>query len=172
VCRMSRIWLASGHRGRLSGGGNHRGSIFRLLLGQALLARGGLTPCKSWGVKSDSSQACTALGIDLSALRMAETPVEKAVTQYVAQMPFLWIGINDDPGPSSLRAAIERNSVALLSNYKREPLDRPSPAWLGHCSDRALVRGSGLWNQQHTEVTHDPKFLDLFEGIIERVGAN
>src|SRR4051794_34688360 len=41
------------HRGLVSGGGNHRGSIFRLLVGQALLARGAAPPCASWGVKGD-----------------------------------------------------------------------------------------------------------------------
>ena len=39
----------SQHRGPISSGrGNHRGSIFRLLVGLALIERGGLT-CTSWG---------------------------------------------------------------------------------------------------------------------------
>jgi hypothetical protein len=38
------------HAGKSSGsGGNHRGSIFRLLVGEALIARGGCLPCPSWG---------------------------------------------------------------------------------------------------------------------------
>ena len=44
------------HRGGASGRGNHRGSIFRLLVGQALLTRGGLPPCPSWGVKGDAAE--------------------------------------------------------------------------------------------------------------------
>jgi hypothetical protein len=44
------------HRGGASGRGNHRGSIFRLLVGQALLTRGGLPPCPSWGVKGDAAR--------------------------------------------------------------------------------------------------------------------
>ena len=66
------------HRGGNTGGGNHRGSIFRLLVGQALLARGGLPPCLSWGVKGDAAKAREALGIDRQTLTAAEAPVEKA----------------------------------------------------------------------------------------------
>src|SRR5690606_38910230 len=36
------------HRGTAAGSGNHRGSIFRLLVGQALLERGSLPLCPSW----------------------------------------------------------------------------------------------------------------------------
>src|ERR1019366_10193864 len=51
------------HRGQTSGLGNHRGSIFRLLVGQALLARGGLHPCRSWGVKGNITEASIALNV-------------------------------------------------------------------------------------------------------------
>jgi hypothetical protein len=43
------------HRGHGSGGGNHRGSIFRLLVGQALTARGDIPGAASWGVKGVAS---------------------------------------------------------------------------------------------------------------------
>jgi hypothetical protein len=67
--------------------------------------------------------------------------------------------VDDEPGPSSVRRAIERNSIALLSNHDRLSLDPPSPEWLGHSSDRLLVRHSGLWNQRHVDEAHDPAFL-------------
>ena len=86
-------------------------------------------------------------------------------------MPFLWLDINDEPGPDSLRGVIERNAIALLSNHGRTPLDPPSPGWLGYASDRSLVRDSGLWNQRHAEETHDPAFLDVLETLIARTGA-
>ena len=154
------------HRGSASGSGNHRGSIFRLLLGQALLARGELAPCKSWGVKSDAAKASAAVGMSREALASAEAPVEQAVTHYIGAMQFLWLNIDDEPGPESLRGAIERNAIALLSNQGRAPFDPPSSEWLGHISDRPLVRASGLWNQRHVEETHDPAFLDIFEMMI------
>ena len=83
-------------------------------------------------------------------------------------MPFLWIELDDDPGPLSVRGTMERNAIALLSNYGRAPLDSPSARWLGRSSNRSLVRDSGLWNQRHVEEVHDPTFLDLFEAAVHR----
>ena len=62
------------HRGQASGRGNHRGSIFRLLVGQALLARGRLPHCSSWGVKGDISQASIALNASRDILAADEAP--------------------------------------------------------------------------------------------------
>jgi hypothetical protein len=97
---------------------------------------------------------------------MAEAPIERAVSRYIAVMPFLWLDINDEPGSNSLRGTIERGAIALLSNYNRTPFDPPSLDWLGHSSSRTLVLGSGLWNQRHVEETYDPSFLDAFEKIV------
>jgi hypothetical protein len=66
-------------------------------------------------------------------------------------MPFLWLSIEDDAGPHRLRSYIERNSIALLSNYHKLALDPPSQSWLGHHSHRERVRKSGLWNQNHVD---------------------
>ena len=154
------------HRGSLSGGGNHRGSIFRLLVGEALLARGELVPCDSWGIKSDIAKASTVLGSSREKLASDEAPIEQAASYHLAHMPFLWLSIDDDPGPKSLRGMLERNAIALVSNYLRESLDPPTPGWLGLFSDRKLVCGSGLWNQRHVGETHDPAFLDVLEKLI------
>ena len=35
-----------------------------------------------------------------------------------------------NPGANSSRGAIERNAIALLSNYQRPVLYLPSPRWL------------------------------------------
>jgi hypothetical protein len=156
------------HRGQSSGLGNHRGSIFRLLVGQALLARGGLGPCGSWGAKGDITKASIALNVSRESLAAEEAPVERDVSKYIGNMPFLWLDVGDEPGPSSLRGIIERNAIALLSNYQRLVIDTPSPGWLGNASNRPLVRGSGLWNQRHVEETHNPAFLVSVETAIER----
>lgn len=155
------------HRGGASGDGNHRGSIFRLLVGQALQARGDFPPCTSWGMKGDIAKASAALGVDRAVLAAGEAPIERAVSRYLSAMPLLWVEIDDQPGPASLRGVIERNAVALLSNWGRAPLDPPSPLWLGRFSDRPFVSGSGLWNQRHVEETHDPGFLDAVEKLID-----
>ena len=39
-------------------------------------------------------------------------------------MSFLWLPIGDEPGPNSRRGYMERNAIALLSNYGKDPLDR------------------------------------------------
>jgi hypothetical protein len=155
-------------RGQSSGLGNHRGSIFRLLVGQAMLARGGLDPCSSWGVKGEISQASAVLNVSRNTLAADEAPVELNVSKYIGSMPFLWLGVGDEPGPNSLCGVIERNAIALLSNYQRPVLDPPSPGWLGNASNRPLVRDSGLWNQRHVEEAHDPAFLVNVEIAIER----
>ncbi len=161
----------SQHRGNLSGGGNHRGSIFRLLIGQALLASGAHPLCTSWGVKGDKRKACEAVGMDRQTLDALELPIELAVSNYIAALPFLWLDIEDEPSQESLRGFIERHSIALLSNHDRPFLDPPSEKWLGHYSNRKLVRESGLWNQNHVEETRDPDFLGALEEIVQDTGA-
>ena len=98
--------------------------------------------------------------------RDMETHVERAVSEYIGQMPFLWLAIDDSPGKNSLRGHIERNAIALLSNREKPPLDSPSPAWLGLDCPREKVRTSGLWNQNHVDEAYDPAFLDTLEDLI------
>lgn len=157
------------HGGGSAGGGNHRGSIFRLLVGEALLERGDLPPCPSWGVKGDIGKAAVELGQSRSDLSVKETSAELAVSAYLRSMPFLWLPIDDEPGPESLRGPIERNTIALVSNFDRQPLDGPSDHWLGHRSRREKVRRSGLWNQRHVDDDYDLAFLEVLEELVSRV---
>jgi hypothetical protein len=145
----------SGHRGHIrSGGGNHRGSIFRDIVGTALM--NGVTPiCSTWGDTSANSE-----------IRSSEIALERAVSSVIREMPFLWLAIEDVPSPDSMRGRIERNSIALLSNFNKAPLDPPSPAWLGHRCNRDRVRTSGLWNQNHVDEDYDPAFLEDLEQIV------
>lgn len=87
---------------------------------------------------------------------------------FIGEMPFLWLTVDDAPGPDSMRALIERNSIALLSNFKREALDRPSETWLGRWSGRERVRDSGLWNNAHVDAGHVPEFLDGLDEYASR----
>ncbi|MGE0826046.1 MAG: hypothetical protein AB7G75_36840 [Candidatus Binatia bacterium] len=151
------LWTRLSQHGgqQRSGGGNHRGSIFRLLVGTALnKARERF--CPTWG------QGSTASG----EIRTAEEALEQHVSTIIRAMPFLWVPITDDPGPDSLRGYIERNAIALLSNYRKAPLDPPSATWLGHSCDREKVRASGLWNQNHVEEDYAPAFLDTLELLV------
>ena len=119
------------HRGTSSGGGNHRGSIFRLLVGGALLRRGDCASCVSWGVKGDVSRAIAHMNSDRATLVAAEAPIERTVSDILGAMFCQWVSIDDAPTHSSLRGFIERNSIALLSNHQRSPLDQASKDWLG-----------------------------------------
>lgn len=156
----------SQHRGTVkTGGGNHRGSIFRLVVGKALIEREGWN-CKSWGVGNQPRQAAERLGIPKEDLLAMELPVEQGVSEYIGNMPFLWLDVADGPSPESLRGYLERNTIALLSNYSCTPIDQATGSWLGHYSDRERVRRSGLWNNNHVDEEYDPRFLDVLEEMI------
>ena len=149
----------SQHKGQArSRGGNHRGSIFRLLVGTALIGRDGHR-CPSWGQCSSAPRE----------VREREQPLENAVSTVIGAMPVLWLAIDDEPGPDSLRGYIERNAIALLSNFGRDSIDLPSPSWLGHHCNRVRVRESGLWNSRHVEEPYDPQFLDTLARLIDEM---
>ena len=158
----------SQHRGtQKTGSGNHRGSIFRLIVGASLKCRDQQEEPISWGVGNDPDTAAKRLNIERNEIREAERSLEQAVSDYIGQMPFLWLDISDPPGRDSLRGMIERNSIALLSNYSKAPLDPPSSNWLGNHSDRERVRGSGLWNNNHVEESYAPDFLFTLAELID-----
>lgn len=93
----------STHRGQVrSGGGNHRGSIFRLIVGTAVIDRDG-HKFPTWGEGSSAAKD----------IRTAELELECAVSQVIRGMPFLWVAIGDEPGPDSMRGKIERNSIVI-----------------------------------------------------------
>ena len=147
------------HRGSVrSGRGNHRGSIFRLTVGTAVVERDGLA-CPSWD---------TCRGRVPREVRQRELELEKAVSNVIGAMPFLWLAIEDEAGPASLRGYVERNSIALLSNLGKEAIDPPSRTWLGGHCDREKVRAAGLWNSNHADERYDPAFLDTLAGLIEQ----
>jgi hypothetical protein len=146
----------SQHRGQSkSGDGNHRGSIFRLIVGKALIARHAFE-FPTWGVGNTAA----------SETRSGEVALEQDVSRVIGAMPFLCLSVEDEPGPDSLRGYIERNAIALLSNYGKPKLDPPSADWLGHHCDRERVRNSGLWNSNHVDEAYDPEFLATFERLV------
>ena len=86
-------------------------------------------------------------------------------------MPLLCVAVEDAAGPASERGYIERNAIALLSNWGRAPLDPPSRDWLGLGCPRERVRASGLWNQHHVDETSDPRFLSVLARRIAATSA-
>lgn len=148
------------HRGvKRSGGGSHRGSIFRKLIGGAVAERKPTLAVKSWGEGHTAPRD----------VRAREHTLECWVSDVVGRMPFLWLDVPDDPGPESLRGVVERNAIALLSNYERSALDPPSQMWLGRRCPWEKVQGSGLWNNNHVDASYDPGFLNVLERLIADV---
>lgn len=146
----------SQHKGsESSGGGNHRGSIFRLIVGDALLGRQGATS-PTWGRGSSAPKDVTA----------SEVELERAVSKVIGRMPFLYLPVDDPAGPDSQRGTIERNAIALLSNDAREPIDPASRHWLGHSCRRGRARACGLWNSDHVNDDFDPRSLDVMATLV------
>ena len=161
--KKSTLWgRLKTHLGTRGGGGNHRGSVFRLHVGAALLARDG-THVPTWGV---GSSAPAALRGSMKA-QEAEAACERKVSEFIGAMTVLWVDVPDEPGPASVRALIERNAIALLSN-QFAPIEPASEAWLGRHSLRDYIRRSNLWNVNHVDETYDPRFLDNLEAAVQR----
>lgn len=156
----TKLWTRlSQHKGQAkTGGGNHRGSIFRLIVGAALIKKLELSSL-TWGMGSSANKT----------VREGEIGIERKVSEIIGNMRFLWLAIEDEPGPNSQRGYVERNSIALLSNYNKPPLDPPSETWLGHHADRERVSKSGIWNQNHVEENYDPAFLAVLDRLVSEV---
>ena len=156
--RVVRVGSTGNFRNRL---GDHEcrnkvSSVFRLLVGTALLAKNN-RQCNDWEPKVPPS---TGIPID-------ESQVEQCVTETLGQMRVLCLPIEDGPNQSSLLKCIEENSIALLSNYNKIAIDPPSDDWLGLCcTQHPKVPGSGLWNRRHVIDDHKPEFLDTLEKLI------
>src|SRR5690606_16615513 len=109
-----------------------------LHVGTALITRDGWPEAaESWG-RGASADTGT---------RLRERALERAVSDVIGAMPVLWLDVPD----REARRAMERDLIALLSNADRDPIDPPSPRWLGRFAARAAIRRSGLWNVNHVE---------------------
>lgn len=148
-------------------GGNHRGSIFRLLVGSALRNRDAIVGLDSWGIGSDPGKVAERLRISHDEVKHREANLEEAVSTVIGSMPFLWLEVDDAPGPTSLRGYLERNAIALLSNYGKDSLDPSSQSWLGRFSDRSRVRESGLWNNNHVDEAYAPDLIRQLNGLMD-----
>lgn len=154
----TKLWdRLSTHRGpEKTGIGRQRSSIFRFLVGTALIERDRRV-LPSW---YDGGTTVPKEVLD------NERFMELAVSYVIRRMPLLWLAVEDAAGRESLRGYVERNSIALLSNYGKEPIDPPSKSWLGHHCTRERVTLSGLWNQRHVQDEYEPGFLDTLARLI------
>ena len=142
------------HKGSGDGTGNHRGSIFRLHVGTALIEKqGNHASYPSWGRGGSAKKDITD----------RERQMECQVSEHIGRMPFLWLAADT----LELRTSIERNSIGLLSN-RENPVDPPGPCWLGNSSTRPAIRHTGLWNVKHVTENCDPSFLDDLEDLVSK----
>ena len=150
------------HRGTAAGTGNHRGSVFRLLVGSALIRQGAYPQSATarWGEGNSAGRE----------IREKEKEIELDVSRYIGSMPFLWLEVDDEPGPASLRKYIERNAIALLSAVNGNP-DAPSRTWMGYACPNPDMIESGLWNSDHVREPYDPAFLDILETQISHMAS-
>ncbi|SDF39291.1 hypothetical protein SAMN04488067_10444 [Halorubrum xinjiangense] len=154
------------HRGANSGtyegGGNHRGSVFRKRVGEAMIERDDRhDEYPHWGDGSGAKRE----------RRLAELDHERRVSRYVRDLPFLWVEIDDEPGPESDRAYVERNAIALVSNDGTESIDPRDDDWLGRESPRREIAESGLWNINHVGERYEADFLDRVVEAVEETSA-
>nr|WP_240940450.1 hypothetical protein [Haloarcula argentinensis] len=139
-------------------GGNHRGSVYRKRVGEAIIHRDDVQDqYPSW------NQRWSSIDRERDTVRDEEYSLEKKVSSFIRRKPLLWIRVDDEPSKNSERGFIERNTIALLSNYEKETLDPRSSTWLGKHSPKQEIRESGLWNVNHVEENYDSEFLDLLE---------
>lgn len=141
--------------GKHAGGGNHRESNLRLHLGTALIKRDAID-CPSWGKRFKAN----------AEIRGAEYSVEKLVSQKLNSMPFLWLELDSRTESQDFARFMEKNAIALLSNYGKAPLDEPSDSWLGNFCTNPFVQRSGLWNVEYVSENYNPDFMEEFRSLV------
>lgn len=127
----TKLWnRLSQHRGSArTGGGNHRGSIFRLLVGEALGNRDPAPGLESWGKGSSA-------GAEIRAH-------ERRVSTYLGAMPFLWLEVDDAPGAESIRGSYRAKRDCAPERLNEEPR-RPALSGLAG-SLLGPGKGPALW---------------------------
>jgi hypothetical protein len=128
------------HYGQRDETGNHRASIFRLHVGNAMINKFDLHDrFPSWGIGMSANDA----------VRRAERELEILVSQYISKLLFTYIDIADTPSAKSMRSFVEKASINLLT-ADGVPIENPTPGWLGLHSGVEGIRSTGLWNIQHS----------------------
>ncbi len=143
-------------------GGNHRGSVYRKRVGEAIVERYDLHEDYP-----DRGRRRSSVERDRSAVRDEGYVLERRVSTYVREQPFLWVDVDDEPSADSDRAFVERNAIALLGEFEAEPVDPRADDWLGTYSGSREIRESGLWNVDHVDEEYDPALIDRLAEAVE-----
>lgn len=143
------------HLGPADGRGNHRGSVFRLHVGAALLRTHNALDIPTWGAGANCGPE----------VRELERALEERVSAFMRGLQVSWLEIEDEAGPASDRAVLEHELISLLSR-RFHPIDSPSGEWLGLQSPTPAIRNSGLWNIRSTDGTATHGALDMLEFFV------
>ena len=91
--------------------------------------------------------------------RFREHNHTRCISNYIAQMPFLWLNVDGEEGYNH-RTRLEKNAIALLSGWRKDAIDQRSECWLGRFSRKTEIAKSGLWNVQQIKGNYSSSFLD------------
>ena len=145
------------HMGLNDGRGNHRGSIFRLHVGRAMLERGDTSSSiPTWGQGQSAPASVQEL----------EADHERRVSKYLGELEVFIIEIDDESSKHSMRAVAERQLISLYSEALL-PIDIPSANWLGLSSPLDKIVQSGLWNIREVGSQYKPKSKGCVTQIVE-----
>ena len=148
------------HKGSKDLSGNHRGSVFRKLIGESLINRDTLD-YPYWGDRTKKKDKL---------VKLSEKPLEKIVSSYLHTLTYTVLEIPGISSKDNDRAFIEENSIALLSNYQKTKIDQNSKKWLGLYSNNHKVIESGLWNSDCVERKNiDGKYFEKFEKYLSQM---
>ncbi len=110
----------------------------------------------SWGHGNSAGAAAAHFGVSREGLIADERALEQHASSVIGDLRVVTLPVQELID----RGFIERNAIALLSNFTRAPFDPASSNWLGQHSQRERVRCSGLWNDKHVEEIYDPSLLE------------
>lgn len=143
------------HKGTNNGSGNHRGSIFRLHVGNAIIQKEKLI-CNTWGIGQSASKET----------REQEQTIEHLVSDYIGQLGIIVLDVDGLSSATNQRAFIEKNSIALISSLNSS-FNFSSVDWLGNHSPRKEISDSCLWNINYIDSHYDNSFLHVFQQFSE-----
>ena len=159
-------------RGHHEGGGNHRGSIFRLHVGRSIIEKENLhDKYPFWGQKHSQWPD----DVETKAVREMEHPLEKRVSDHIRSLPFLVLAVPGDAGPQSDRASIEKRLISTFSFYRRSHANLIDGDRLTNHSPKPEVYKTGMWNIDHVEGFSSPsvaKDLDKYIEMTEPVDTD
>ena len=144
------------HLGTVDGYGNHRSSVFRLHVGEAIIRRDGLRKrFPQWGSGQNSSPL----------VREREGPLEKLVSTAISKLHVAIVEVADRAMKTSARAVVETSTIALFTE-DYQPVEFSGPHWLGRHSAHDLISKTGLWNLRDVGSKAD---LDITRALRARL---